>query len=449
MGNKLQEFIDEAMSHKGQNAEWVYDYCEFLGLGRGYAWCAAFVTAVSIKTGVINKIIFPTASADYILYCTTDKNSLPYPGQYIPGPYFGNIVVPMSGDLIFYKWGGKAYAYDMDNDHVGIVRYADNGVVYSIEGNVTFNGVAHMCNTVEHSIYDSRICAYARPNWAVVGGSYEGLRVGNLNQSTSAIGSSSPSGSPSAHSTSSYSSTSKPQQTSSQQYAQQYVQQVEEVKSEPATLVSKSLYESTSFAEDAILREVGYLSTSGTKNLYSGLKLSVINYTNALSALIRANDSAVYSVEEGSFDTDLLKRPMDKVVLRYLFDKGFNAPQAIGIYSVIYKISECNASFVSTDKTKYGILGWSKSGISMVIQYCGRGWNNNITGQMDYFWTDMCIHHKSFITSMENEVLENKKSYLKKSIELTINEYASSYPKSFFDSCYLVAQQAWEILQGN
>jgi hypothetical protein len=380
--------------------------------------------------------------------CTVSSFYLPFPGTYISGPYFGNIVIPMPGDLIFYRWKSMtegAYGSDpMNTDHVGIVRGCNNGVIYTVEGNVSFNGVKSRCNTCQYSISDSRISGYVRPNWGAVGGSYEGLHTISMNNSngSNAIYSATSTG-PSRHSTSSHSST-----PVNNTPATAPATEVETAILEPAKLISKSLYDTINSAEDAILREVGYLSTSGTKNLSNGLKLSVINYTGILSEIVRISQSAVYYFEDLSFDTDLLRHPTDKVVMRYLFDKGFNAPQAVGIYSVIYKISECDSSFISVDKTKYGILGWNKAEMENVIRFCGLDWTNTLTRQLDYFWTDMCSNHKGYIESMENEVLENKKSYVRQSVELTVKEYAKGYPKSFEDSCKNIALQTWEILQG-
>lgn len=447
--NIVQAFIDEALSHRGEDGTFAYAHS---GLTAPQAFCAAFIvscgTVVGARFGksVIGNIILYSWGAYNIAVGSSLAGAIANPGVFTLGPMNGNVAVPSAGDIILYKFPS--------NFHVGIVRGCYNGIVYTMEGNVGFdvgggNYVSHMCDTREQAINNPTIYGYFHPRWDLIGGNCNAVKSVAMNIPTS--------------SNALYSTTSTPTtvQVSNQQTPTVVTPatkpsaktvKVEEpvvVKLDPAELISKSLYTTESTKEDAIVREVCYIDSNGNKSKYGKIKLSVINYTQGLSALLRVRDSSIYYFEDLKFDTDLLKTPQSKIVLRYLFDKGFNAPQAIGIHTVIYKLSEFDPSFMDKDNGKYGIMGWNKKNIEKVIKSCGSNWSNNITGQMDYIWIDMTTNRKNYISSMENEVLENKKSYLEESLKLTLKEYVPGYSQSFYKSCKLIASQTWEILLGN
>lgn len=60
------------------------------------------------------------------------------------------------GDIIFFDW---ADSNDGQADHVGIVEKAENGKVYTIEGNIK----GDMCKQNEYDINSSVILGYGTP----------------------------------------------------------------------------------------------------------------------------------------------------------------------------------------------------------------------------------------------------------------------------------------------
>ena len=95
----------------------------------GWAWCAAFVSAVSLKLGY--RDIMPTEMSCHQM--TLLYKQL---GRWIENDAY----VPSAGDVIFYDWqDGTNYAAT-DNtgtpDHVGIVTSCDGITIHVIEGNV-------------------------------------------------------------------------------------------------------------------------------------------------------------------------------------------------------------------------------------------------------------------------------------------------------------------------
>lgn len=61
---------------------------------------------------------------------------------------------PQSGDSIFFNWNG-----DSRCDHVGLVKYVEDGRVYTVEGNCKVNNVS--CVTeLSYDLSDSHIIGY-------------------------------------------------------------------------------------------------------------------------------------------------------------------------------------------------------------------------------------------------------------------------------------------------
>ena len=95
-----------------------------------WAWCAVFVSAVSLKLGY--RDIMPTEMS-----CHQMISLYKQLGRWIENDAY----VPSAGDVIFYDWqDGTNYAAT-DNtgtpDHVGIVTSCDGKTIRVIEGNVS------------------------------------------------------------------------------------------------------------------------------------------------------------------------------------------------------------------------------------------------------------------------------------------------------------------------
>jgi hypothetical protein len=116
----------------------------------------------------------------------------------------------------------------------------------------------------------------------------------------------------------------------------------------------------------------------------------------------------------------------------------------IGVLAVIWKISEFHSDFVDKEKQRYGIMGWGKSDIEKVVRSCGKTWQDNLTGQLDYWLIDVTLNHKDFISKMENEVVKNEKKYIKKSVEIMLDEFYPGYTKAVLESCLLKGYNEYE-----
>jgi len=89
--------------------------------GSVQAWCAAFVCWCANECGYIDQGIFPdSASCDMCISFYKNHGQWQDASGYEPSP----------GDSIFFDWRG-----DGRSDHVGLVKYVENGRVYTVEGN--------------------------------------------------------------------------------------------------------------------------------------------------------------------------------------------------------------------------------------------------------------------------------------------------------------------------
>lgn len=95
-----------------------------------WAWCAVFVSAVSLKLGL--RDIMPTEMSCHQMMLLYKKL-----GRWVENDAY----VPSPGDVILYDWQDGANYASTDNtgtpDHVGIVTSCDGITIRVIEGNVS------------------------------------------------------------------------------------------------------------------------------------------------------------------------------------------------------------------------------------------------------------------------------------------------------------------------
>ena len=119
-------------------------YWSWWGYNDRVEWCAIFVSWVADQCGYIETGVLPKAeNVNELIDWFVSHNQ-----------WLGREYVPLPGDLIFFDWNG-----DNRCDHVGIVEYCENSIVFTIEGNT-----ADSCDRRQ----------YATTNPIIVG--YGGLR---------------------------------------------------------------------------------------------------------------------------------------------------------------------------------------------------------------------------------------------------------------------------------
>lgn len=324
--NKLTDFLQEAERHIGEGGDWTWATS---GLGRGQPWCAAFVVAVAKTVGGLLGVVINSTFGAAEMARGGVKNGL---GTWIRGPHWGNNVTPQIGDLILFRWNSKSSYSGCDeyqSNHVGIVKAVSGGTVITIEGNHN-----HAVGYREISVSASTINGYFRPHWARVGGSATGLNSSGM-------------------------------------------------------IAATSLYDSESTEEDAAVREVSYCSPTGEPSIsVTDIKLSMINYTGGLSALVKAYGTLVV-------DTDRLSDMNAKIVCEFFIECGLNPAQAIGITGAIYSVSRCIPSFTG------GICGWSGKRRTSMQKACKPRWQQNLTGQCNFMWGELSGTYSSVLNMLE------------------------------------------------
>jgi len=140
-GGGNQAIVEIALSQIGNVGG--QPYWSWYGFGSHVEWCACFVSWCADQCGYIDAGIIPKFSlcSDGVSWFRTNAGW--QDRSYTPAP----------GDIIFFDWGS-----DGGVDHVGIVERAENGYVYTVEGN---SGDA--CRQKSYQIGSSVIYGYGVP----------------------------------------------------------------------------------------------------------------------------------------------------------------------------------------------------------------------------------------------------------------------------------------------
>lgn len=115
--NKLVSLALKELGHKNDGGE---KFWRWYGFTSRVEWCATFVSYLGHKAGL---------SFDKFAYCPTGITNFKLANQWLQGGK-----TPKPGNIIFYDWNN-----DGISDHVGIVKEAKKGKVYTIEGNTGYD----------------------------------------------------------------------------------------------------------------------------------------------------------------------------------------------------------------------------------------------------------------------------------------------------------------------
>ena len=124
-------------------------YWSWYGFTERVEWCACFVSWCANKCGYISSGIIPKFSG-----CINGVEWFKDRGQWI-----GNSFEPSPGMIIFFDWDDED-GQDGNADHVGIVEKAENGRVYTIEGNTSDS-----CRQRSYPVGYYQILGYGIPDY--------------------------------------------------------------------------------------------------------------------------------------------------------------------------------------------------------------------------------------------------------------------------------------------
>lgn len=146
-GDSRADFDGANTAGKGNFTEFCRAYGTVNGT-YGYAWCAAFASWCLAQANATE------AAGGAFVSCTLWVERLQALGRYHAR---GTGYTPTAGDLVFYRSAGVARAAD----HVGLVRYTENGRVYTVEGNAADSVVLR-----DYALTDTYIAGYGHPRYA-------------------------------------------------------------------------------------------------------------------------------------------------------------------------------------------------------------------------------------------------------------------------------------------
>lgn len=296
----------------------------FIGKTGGWGSGAAMVLNISDSTGgVSNKYIYYSTSNSTLVSKSVE---LSY-GNYLKGPFWGVKVNPVEGDIVCLRWNDKSSYNGKDQYYCDNLAVCISATSTSMEVVQWARSGSEVKAIKKNYATDySGICGYYRPKWTV--------------SSSSSVGSYAP------------------------------------------------LYTTSSTEEDASIREVCFSTSNGEPSISStDIKLSVINYTSGLSALVSAFGTTSSS---GSGSDDISRLPSNaRAIVEYLTGKGLNTAAAIGIIANIKEESNFNTASIGDNGTSFGICQWHYGRGTAMKNMAGSNWKSNLTGQLDYLWHEL------------------------------------------------------------
>ena len=125
------------------------------------AWCAMYTSWCA------NQAAIKETTVPYYALCADGVEAFKKAKQWHDSSY-----TPKPGDIVFFDWNVNNYA-----DHTGIVMYAENGMLYSIEGNTSVNRrdkgtnsssstAPDLCMVRQRDLSDKYILGYATPDYS-------------------------------------------------------------------------------------------------------------------------------------------------------------------------------------------------------------------------------------------------------------------------------------------
>ena len=140
-GGGNQAIVEVALTQLGN--EGGQPYWSWYGFEGRVEWCACFVSWCANECGYIDTGVIPKFAG-----CVLGSQWFMDRGQWQDGSFD-----PSAGHIIFFDWEG-----DGVTDHVGIVERAENGTVYTVEGNS-----GDTCRQNRYAIGSSVIYGYGIP----------------------------------------------------------------------------------------------------------------------------------------------------------------------------------------------------------------------------------------------------------------------------------------------
>lgn len=354
MADVVETFLQVMMSNAGKTSSqmksWLMQYGGSYNSGK---WCADYVSACAGYVGILNSVIAKSSGAKNLVLNTRN----------LGGKAIDPSASLLPGDLIY--WG------KISGSHVSVVvQDVSSQSVKTVGGN---EGDKVKINPARNK---NNIKYVTRPDWS---------RAKNYTYTPGQAISYASSGNLSGVKTMPFG------EDSSAVYGVQ------------------SLYSSSPTRQDALLRQVGYLTNSNNKSIRrTNTAISVINYTGMLSqmwdkTMLSSGDIINPSDSLSDYNTSLNGISDDKIktFISYFMSKGLGPAAVCGIAGNI-KV-ESNFKTTATNGSHWGLAQWGGSRFTQMKSFAGSDWNSNFSGQMDFIWYELNGSYRKVLTYLKEQ----------------------------------------------
>jgi len=329
----LQEFVNQAKAQINSMLSWTQ---KETGCGN-IAWSGAYIQACAKRVGGILDAVIPNTHVVRDMFKQGVEKEI---GKFIRGPQFKAAPKPQIGDLVSFRTINRVFRDEYDADAVGLVVEVLSNTFVCVIGNQDSNNI-HLSVVAkkQYKLSTNTICGYYRPDWAK-------LNSPNLDLMNNGV------------------------------------------------IAGGQLFNTQNTAEDAIIREVGYLSDNYEPSIStSQIRLSVVNYTDMLNDIASSLGMTSSMLDSGSVYSNVITDGMQdttaRAIANYFLGKGLNAAAAIAIVANIYRESSFNLAAVGDGGTSFGLCQWHYGRGDNMKRMAGPNWSTNLTGQLDYLWSEL------------------------------------------------------------
>lgn len=358
--SKLSKFLHIAKSHINDNSQWIRNELAVCTTD----WGLPYILACAKQSDILDVLI----PKHYDISTLISTGVMGECGTFYESKYIKNSFEPKPGDLILFRWE-NSHKTKYGADSIGIVVDYSDDAIRCIVGNVSTSDVnssivkLYHCDKAWESIF-----GYYRPNWDIVGASYN-----DLIQNT------------------------------------------------------QSIFSSSTTRRDSLIREVGYIDSNyNITTRKSDIELSVINYTDLLSNIF----TSIYTTSESDIIVGGIDNEVGRSIAEFFVNLGWNASMIAGLLGNIYQECRFNPSAVNSIGAS-GLCQWLGDRKSNMISMVGNNWKNNVSGQCEFIWSELNSTEHSTLSALQNEVTSNSESMACKAAEIICRKYErpGSYDK--------------------
>ena len=200
-------------------------------------------------------------------------------------------------------------------------------------------------------------------------------------------------------------------------------------------LMGGDLYSDLNDENDAVLREVAYLSGTNLTTSKTNIKVSIINYTTALNSLFKG---MIGNGSNASIDTSQLTE-IQRYIIEFFMNKGL--PAVFGVAVCANVQAECNydisAGTIDTNGLRAcGMCQWNGPNAADMIAFVGSDWRTDLTGQCEYLWYDMTGRAASWLKYQLKRIYGINNDWISEIKSIPNNVEGAKRATDMFTRCY-------------